>query len=155
MNIKVCENPISTGSEIKPKGVFQCWIYNNGKLIEHYHDNNLVVTLGRENVAKLLAGDPDGAAITKVQLGTDDTPPALTDTAITNPFTKALSSVSFPSQNEVEFGFVINSNEANGMTISEFGLLNDNNILFARKTRTPIAKVAPMVIVGAWRIVIQ
>lgn len=129
--------------------------YIDGKLIENYTDNNLVVTVGKEIVAQLLGGSASGAAITKIQAGTDTTAPALSDTAITNPFTKAIGAVSYPSINEVQFDWILNANEANGMTISEFGLLSNNNVLFARKTRTPIQKVSPMVIVGAWKITIN
>lgn len=135
------------------KGEFSLKIYIDNKLIESYVDNNLVVNIGKENVAKLLGGA--GFAVTKIQAGTSTVPPAVGDTAITNAFTKNISSVIYPSSNEVEFDWILTSTEANGMTISEFGLIDANNILFARKTRTPIQKVSPMVIVGAWKITIN
>lgn len=142
-------------SGIKARGALRIEIYENGRLVESQEDNNLVVNLGRENVAKLLGGATAGKSITKFQAGTSDTPPQLTDTAITNPFTKALSSVSYPSANQVQFNFLIDAHEANGKAIAEFGLLNSDDVLFARKTRTVINKVSPMVIVGAWIITVN
>lgn len=129
--------------------------YINGELVEDYTDDNLVVMLGKKDVARLLGGDAFGKKISKVQAGTSSTAPDLTDTGITNPFTKAITSATYPTDNQVVFNWVLESTEANGMTIAEFGLLNDDNILFARKIRTPIQKVDPMVIVGAWKITIN
>lgn len=140
---------------INAKGSFNIKIYENGRLVEDYTDSNLVVSLGKTNVAKLLGGDLNGVAITKVQAGTNGTPPSPADAAITNPFTKAIATVTYPASNEVQFGFTLEAHEANGKAISEFGLVDDNNILFARKTRTVINKVSPMVIVGAWKITIN
>jgi len=137
------------------KGHFCMQTYIDGRLVEDYVDNNLVVTLGRKNVARLLAGDATGKKVSKIQVGTNSAAPALTDTGITNPFTKAITSVTFPSDNEVMFNWILEANEANGMDICEFGLVNDDNLLFARKIRTPIQKVSPMVIVGTWKITIN
>lgn len=145
----------STNDAIKVKGAFCIQVLINGQLVEDYVDPNLVVTMGKKNVARLLGGDGTGKKITKVQAGTNGTAPAVTDTGITNPFTKALASVTYPNDNEVVFNWILEASEANGMTIAEFGLLNEDNLLFARKTRTPIQKVSPMVIVGSWKITIN
>jgi len=137
------------------RGSFNMKVYINGELVEDYTDDNLVVTLGKKDVARLLGGDTSGKKISKIQVGTNATPPDVADSGITNPFTKAITNAAYPADNQVIFNWVLEANEANGMTIAEFGLLNEDNVLFARKIRTPIQKVDPMVIVGAWKITIN
>jgi hypothetical protein len=140
---------------IEVSGQFTLRTYIGGELVNEYIDNNLVVTLGQKNVAKLLGGDAAGKKVSKIQAGTSNAATDLANTTITNPFTKSISSVTYPANNQVLFNWVLEAGEANGMTIAEFGLLNDSSELFARKITTPFAKTSPMVIVGAWKITIN
>lgn len=137
-------------------GEVSMMVYENDKLIEHVQEKNLVVTLGKTNITKLLGGAVAGKAITKISLGNNPNPAVVGDTAITTPFTKALSSVSYPDPQSVQFNFEIENSEANGLTIQELGLLNVDNILFARKIRdTPIVKTNVIRLVGTWKITVN
>jgi hypothetical protein len=142
--------------KILPKGAVRIEVYENGKLIDCIVENNLVVTLGKTNIAKLLGGDSAGKKIEKISVGTSGTTAAVGDTALTGAFTKAIDSVTYPDAQSVRFHFEIDNDEANGMTIREFGLLNTDNVLNARKVRdTDIAKTDAIRLVGTWTITIN
>lgn len=125
---------------------------DTGKLMEQYRAENLVVNLGRKNVARILGGDSTGKAITKIGVGDGTSAPAKTDTDLTNKFVKNIGSVSYPTENSVQFSFEIGTGDANGINITELGLYNDSGVLFSRKTRQPIAKTSAVVITGIWTI---
>src|SRR5205809_555644 len=117
-------------------GEVQIWVYENGKLIDYCEGENLVVTLGKTNLSKLFGGDAEGKKIEKISVGTSNTPADVADNGITGAFTKAIDSVTYPDAQSVMYHFDIDNSEANGMTIWEFGLLNNDNVLNARKVRT-------------------
>jgi hypothetical protein len=137
-------------------GQFKVDVFEGEKLKYSVIENNLVVTLGKTNLTKLLGGDAAGKKVEKISVGTNNTGTLVGDTAITGAFTKALLSVSYPSAQSVQFNFEIENGEANGMTIREFGLLNTDNVLFARKVRgTDIVKTSAIRLVGSWTITIN
>lgn len=136
------------------QGCFRLKIYKSDELIEEYEDNNLVVDVGKHLVCQLLGGGSTDA-ITQVQAGTNGTATTQGDTTITNPYTKAISTVSYPQLNQVQYDWILTAGEANGMAITEFGLVTSGGVLFARKVRTAINKVSPMVIVGSWLITVN
>lgn len=139
---------------INAKGYFRLQVFSNsGALIEDYIEINLVVTLGKSNVARLLAGE--GKKIGKIAVGTSGTAPTPSDSSLTGAFSKVIASYTFPEVNSVQFSWSIEETEANGMTIREFGLLLDDGTLFARKTRSDIIKTAGVRLVGTWKIVIN
>lgn len=141
---------------LKATGDFILQVYENATLINTIAEKNLVVTLGLQNIARLLGGHASGKKIENISLGTNATDPALTDTAITAPFSKALSGVTYPETNSVMFAFDIDNAEANGMTIREFGLTNSDSVLCARKVRTgEIIKTSAIRLVGTWKITIN
>lgn len=107
----------------------------DGSLIFCYEDKNLVVLGGKTNISKLLAGAADGKPITQVAVGTNGTAPAAGDTALTNEFKKALGSPTYPDTQTVQFNGEILGTEVPGMTIREYGLYTQSNVLFARKVR--------------------
>lgn len=125
------------------------------KVIESFEEKNLVVTLGKTNLVKLLGGDAAGKKISKIGVGTSSTPPTITDNALTGSFIKAISGVTYPDANSVMFSWSLETTEGNGMTIREFGLLNDDNTLCARKVRTDIVKTSAVRLVGTWKISIN
>jgi hypothetical protein len=140
---------------IKASGEFSLLVYEDGELKESYKDANLVVTLGKTAVAKLLAGEVTGRSITKISAGTNGTAPVVGDSAITAPFEKNITGFAYPSANSVRFDFSLESGEANGMSIREFGLITAGGQLFARKVRSEIVKNASVRIVGTWTITIN
>lgn len=138
------------------KGAVNIKVFQNGKLIDTIQENNLVVTLGKTNVAKLLGGDVAGKAITKIGVGENGVAPDVADNALTNSFVKDIDSATYPTANSVMFNFDIDNSEANGLTIREFGLLNVDGVLCARKVRTAdIVKTIAIRLVGTWTITIN
>lgn len=133
-------------------GVFTLQIIEvaTGRILEAYEDKNLIVASGQTNVAKLLGGDAAGTKVSKIAMGTGTATPALSDTGLTNTFSKAIDGVTYPTSNSVLFNWSIDATDSNGVTLTEFGLLNDNNVLIARKVREPIVKTSAVRLVGTW-----
>ena len=136
----------------------QC-VAEDGRVLYEYTDNNLVVTGGRVNAVRLMGGSASGYEITKIGVGTSNTAAAITDTGLTGSFVKLLNTDSTVNTYtttppvSVTFYFKINTSEANGMTIFELGLFNDNGDLMARKVLdSSIAKNSSFAITGSWRL---
>lgn len=137
----------------KLKGRFEMFVSDlSGNIIEHYIDENLVVNGGRTTVMLLLGSASSAKQLTKLSVGTNGTPPVGTDTAITGAFTKNLGTVSYPTISSVKFDWTLGAGEANGIAISEFGLLCTDNTLFARKVREVINKNSDIILTGNWTI---
>lgn len=139
---------------IKPTGIFRLAAFDDdGNQLWEYEDANLVVTVGRTSLATLL-----GSAILpnkhvdQISFGDNGADPIISDTAITNPFTKALAGVSYPAAGSVQFDFTLELSENNGVTIREFGLISNDLTLFARKTRAPIEKDNTIRLEGSWTV---
>lgn len=145
---------------IKLRGIFrmQCVEKGTGKVLFEMEDNNLVVTTGKTNMVKLLGGDAAGELVDTIGVGTSNTAAAVGDTALTGSFTKALNTGGTSNvygANSVTFGYEIETSEANGMTIWEFGLLNTSGILIARKVLSAsIAKTVSFAITGTWTLTV-
>lgn len=138
-------------------GIFEQKIYkldhhNKLILIEDYIDKNLIVTVGKEKITKLLANDGSNHYISSIAVGTNQTTPTIADTSITDSFIKNITSYSFPSQQSVSFSWVLELTEANGKSIGEYGLICQDSTLFARKTRGVVAKESDILIEGNWTI---
>lgn len=120
-------------NNVKPKGtVILTELDNDNKVLRKVEQNNLVVTLGRTNLTKLLAGDAAGKAVTQISVGTSNTAAALTDTNITNEVSKAITGITYPANNVVHFETTLLNADANGLTLREAGLKLSDNTLFAR-----------------------
>jgi len=139
------------------KGSFsmQC-IDTAGNVLDELTEHNLVVTLGKTNLCKLMGGDAAGEVINQIAVGEGTTPPAVGDTGpLTNQFKKAVTGATYPDANSVLFSWELDTTEGNGLSITEFGLLNNSDILCARKTRAAIVKTNAFSIVGSWKIYIN
>lgn len=135
------------------RGRFELNVFDlEGNLLENYVDENLVVNGGRQAVMLLLGSAASGKQLTKLSIGTNGTAPVGTDNAITNPFTKALGAVSYPTISSVRFDWTLGAGEGNGIAIREFGLLCTDNTLFARKVREVINKNSDIILNGNWTI---
>lgn len=146
---------MSNNTEITSlKGAFVLKVIcaHTGKLLEKYEDKNLVVNGGRTAVMLLLGAASSTKKIEKLSVGTNGTAPVGTDTAITGAFTKNLGAVSYPTISSVQWAWTIGAGEANGIAIREFGLLTNDDTLFARKTRELINKNADIILNGTWTI---
>lgn len=134
------------------KGIFDIHVFKKGIEIEHYCDHNLIVNDARETMAHLIGeGDPN-KVVTQIAVGTDGNGPTSADTGLTGSFKKNLDGHLFPELYQVKFSFTIDTTEANGMEIKEFGLLCKDGTLFARKTRGVISKGDDISITGTWTI---
>lgn len=145
---------MKTGDTLKLKGIFTLRIFKDGKLLEKYVDKNLVVNLGRQAAASLIANGDVNKIVTQISFGDNNTSPTVSDSAITNQYKKTLDSYSFPSPGSVLFAFTLGNSEANGLNISEYGLQTADNTLFARKVRSSILKDNTISFTGTWEIIL-
>ncbi len=141
-----------TDQQHRPGGVLELAIYRNGREIDRWRDDNLVVDGARNMLAELVAGDGAGEAITQIGFGVGDTPATPDDTGLTSAYIRDLVAHSYPDEGQVQFEFALNTSEANGITIREFGLITSSGALFSRKVRGGIEKNDDISLAGVWTI---
>lgn len=139
--------------QIKPKGVFTLKVYKKGVLVETFSENNLVVVGGRTAISKLLGGDVGGNSVTEIGFGDGTSPVNILDSEIQNVFKKAIISATYPSAGVVDINWTLEEDEAEGMSITEFGLFVENGSLFARKVREVIEKTTDIRLEGKWQLI--
>lgn len=139
--------------KFKPKGRVYMEVRDarTGELIERWEHDNLIVNGGLAAMARLCGSADQTKEVDTIGVGDDGTTAAGTDTALSNPFTRALSGVSYGGTNVV-FSYQIGQNDANGLTIREFGLFCNDGTLFSRIVRNPIVKTNQITISGTWTI---
>ncbi len=138
----------------KPRGIFALKVIDDcGNVLENYEDDNLIVNGGRAAIANLIGAATSTKDVTQIAFGTNGALPLLTDTAITGAVTKAVNGVTYPSTGRVQFAWSLELAEGNGTTIREYGLLCQDNTLFARKTRAEITKNNTIRLEGTWTII--
>lgn len=138
---------------IKVRGEFRVEIIKDGKVIETYFDPNVITVVGRTQLAHLLGADVTGRSITKIGFGTGSSAASSSDTSLAiGAFVKATGAVTYPTSTSVKFAFLLGTGDANGMSITEFGLMCTDNTLFARKVRSAIAKTSSISLSGTWEI---
>ena len=121
------------------EGVLHVKVFNReGALIEDWSSKNLVVSQARNIMRSLLATGID--PITKLGVGTGTVAPTVGDTSLTNMEFVLITEIDVTVDYEVTFGCAIDYTELNGMAMTEFGLLTLSDLLFSRKTRSPIYK---------------
>lgn len=112
-----------------------------------------MITLGYYSALARLQGDGDlNARITKVAFGTSGATESETDSAITGAYLKAVDSVALSpdSPRAIRYHWTLSPDEANGLHIQEVGLLTEDGVLVARKSRSsPIEKTSDMEL-GDW-----
>jgi hypothetical protein len=142
---------------LKSTGEVHVWLSNSKgkKLHKLFVGKNLVVALGKQNVARLLGGHNSGKVINKVQAGSSNAVAADADTAITNAVDGTVTAVSYPSTNQVKFDFTFTGAALGGMVVKELGLLNDANVLCARKTTADLSVPTGLSLTGFWIITIN
>ena len=143
--------------QAKPSGRLQLKVFQVGggvrTLIAEYDDDNLIMTSGLELIALLLTGSAGNNKISKIGAGTGVIPPNKADTGLTGTYSKALDGYTFTSENTVCFRFSLDSGDANGMLITEWGLFSGDDVIFSRKLQsTPIPKASDIIIEGLWSV---
>lgn len=127
----------------------------NGQKVwaDSFDDHNLITLSGKQLITFLLAGEPGNHKITKIGVGEDGTDPQNSDVSLLNAYVKLIDSYNFLADNIVQFNFSMDTGDANGLQIAEFGLFSDDGQLFARKIRLPaIPKDSDIIIEGDWTI---
>ena len=133
------------------RGAVHLAIYKNGRLISEETDRNLIVTTGREKLARLIGGGYNGR-ITNVGVGTGSAPTSDTDTNLTDAVLLPVQSVEYAGA-KVRFNFIIGNGDANGLNIRELGLFFADGTMFSRRVRKSIiGKESDISITGYWEI---
>lgn len=135
------------------RGEFTLRIWRAGELLEEYRDENMIMSVAKDAMAKLIGGSGGGKVITTIGFGINGAGPTPSDTALTASFAKAITSVSYPASGQVAFNWTLGTSDANGMAITEVGLICSDTTLFARKTRGAINKSADISLDGTWTII--
>lgn len=137
----------------EPTGDFRLEVFRRGRLIEVFEEKNLIVANSKQIHARLLGGDVTNRSITQIGFGTNPAAPTSGNTTLTDAYVKNVDNVSYPAAHQVRFAFSLGTAEANGKAISEFGLLTEGNMLYARKVRAaPLNKESDLTFAGTWTI---
>ncbi|MCC8056444.1 hypothetical protein [Cloacibacillus sp.] len=147
--------------QVKGRLVFR--VIRDGQII-HTGKDNLIVTSGRNALAKLLSGQT-GMHIAQVGVGTGGSPTDASDTGITGAVKVNVSEARvgvgleaedgtiFDDPRVVQFHFVFGIDTAVGMDIAEYGLFCADGSLFSRVIREkPLPKSNTDKIIGFWQI---
>ncbi|RUM32844.1 MAG: hypothetical protein DSY42_00305 [Aquifex sp.] len=129
--------------KIALKGLVVIELLKDGKVIDRIKNRNLVLQSSENIFCNLIAGaNQANNTITSIALGTGNTPPKITDTALENEVARVpVTGYTFLSTNSVEFDALVDQNTASGNVIQELGLYTAGNVLFARTVlTTPINK---------------
>ncbi|GAN83792.1 hypothetical protein F1645_16400 (plasmid) [Novacetimonas hansenii] len=130
-------------------------IWRAGVLIAHETDSNLIVEGAANMKAALLSGDTTGKyAIAQIGFGTNAAAAQETDSALTGAYVKPVDGITPNSATgQLTVAFSLAATEANGISISEYGLLSANGVLFARRVRDlPLLKASDLSFSGTWQI---
>ena len=146
------------------KGHLSIRVYRCGQLYQEEETDNLIVTQGRLNLAKLLSGET-GMHISHVGIGTGTDAAVSTDTDLTEEVLIAISDAkvatgltapdgtTFDDPRVVQFHFRIGLEVGVGMTIGEYGLYAADGTLFSRIVRaSTFTKTSIDAIEGYWQI---
>lgn len=143
-------------------------VRKNGVVIETFSEKNMIMTNGRIAIARLFAGGIGGEGAF-VGVGSSNEPPAPDQSGLTDEVKVPVASVTFanaevvngvvtwpesvePTPN-VRFNFLFGTEDANGLSIREFGLFTEDGTMFARRIRTgngAIAKDSDIEVEGYW-----
>jgi len=161
-------------SVMKATGKLDIFIWKgavNDKLVRHIEGENLVVTMARKVMSRLISGalsganiqtiggavpitNPNQLFITNMRWGTgghnpgsptEPLTPSVSDEDLASPISTPASkpiTIDYPTETSVRFTAELDQSEANGEGLSEEGLFTDLDFLFARKTFGLLTKTA-------------
>ncbi|WP_175787392.1 hypothetical protein [Burkholderia anthina] len=138
-----------------PTGRLTFEVRERGKLIETFDEKNLIVVGSQQTHAWLLGGNVANNSLTKFGIGTNGAAPVFGNTSLTGQYANALTNVTYPAGNQVQFSFGLGSGDSSafGMAIMEFGLLTGTGVLYARKVRSSALNFAADIsLAGTWTI---
>lgn len=138
--------------KISAKGRVHIQVWNAaGELLRTIDDDNLIVNVGKQSLARLLGAGTTTKRVNKIGWGIGASDPAGGNTSLTSPFIKTLAGTSY-SGNSVVFEYILELSEMNGVSIREFGLFSADNTMFSRMVRSAIEKTADIRLTGTWTI---
>ena len=137
-----------------PTGEMAVWIWRHGVLIEATRQPNMVVDAARAVNALLVSGSFSNNAVTQIGFGSTATPPAAGNTGLSvDAYVKAVDLITYQAPNRIAFSISLGTGEANGLALSEYGLLTGNGALYARLVRgAPLTKDASVSLSAVWTI---
>jgi hypothetical protein len=136
------------------RGAVRFQVYENGERVRDYENHNLIVNGANAAMAHLVAGDFGEYFISKIACGTSGGAADVTDTEIADAFSKTVGDVTFPEAGQVQFDWHLANDENNGTEINEFGLLTEDDTLFARIVlEAPINKTAQIAVDVQWVVI--
>lgn len=133
-------------------GEFELRIYRAGQLVDEIVERNLIVNGALGQLARLIGGDGASRHITHIGFGTGTAAASPDNTGLTGAFWKPVTAVTYPATGHAAFSWSLSTAEANGLSITEFGLRCADNTLFSRKVRAAIVKDSDLSLTGIWTI---
>lgn len=167
------KNNLSIGQvdTLRMSGVLTLRGYDlQGNLVLKDDGHNMIMEAAKVTLANLIGGDGSEQVVTSIAFGNDISTPAPDNTQISGidvgsltsginnvegvlaAYLKNLSGHTYPTPGYVKFSWVLSYGEANGLPITEFGLITSGGTMFARKTRGVITKEADLELYGDWTI---
>lgn len=123
-------------------------VKKNGKVVEEWQGSNLIVSSGRNKLARIVGGLYNGG-LTKVGVGSGTNEPAETDTGLTDvQYVPIISAEDDGSM--VKLTFALGANDANGLNIRELGLFFEDGTMFNRKLRSGTIPKQPDIEIDGW-----
>lgn len=140
--------------DVSPTGELYVKVLRQGRLVDEWRANNLVVDRGRYLLTQLLGGNVLNNSVSLIGFGSNLQTAAAGNLVLSgDAYVKPVDAVTYPLPNQVQFGISLSASEGVGLNLSEYGLLTAGGDLFARLTRSaPLAKDASMSIQAFWTI---
>ena len=117
----------------KLKGEFAIKVFRCNKLIDEFADHNLVVEAGRVRLAQLAAG-LNNNHITYIGVGSGSNEESPADLYLENQILIPIIQATVTGR-DAKFDFVIDQQQANGLSIREFGLFCSDGTMFSHRVR--------------------
>ena len=117
-------------NKVKLKGVLRIWTHDGktGKELSFEERKNIVVTVGKESIARRMTGDTTKANTSEYTfgaVGTGTNAPAVGDTQLQTEIFRKLFALRTRSANKAIFRLFLATGEANG-TLKEFAIFGED-----------------------------
>jgi hypothetical protein len=120
-----------------------------GAVVSRTWRHNRVVNSGLDLLRNALAGDA-GVELTHGAVGTGASTPAAAQAALDTEVFRDLVASKRKTAQTLTVRFVLGSQHANGVTLTEAGLFTAAGTMYARVTPDPVAKTATQSVIYTW-----
>lgn len=150
-----CKRSLSSGFAIRGQLRIEVKDAKTGKVLRDEIVANKIVTAGLNLVRDLLAGG--NTAPTHIAVGTDATAPVAGDTALGTEVFRNVITRRIPSANQITFQLFLGAGDANGNTLVEAGIFNQDTggDMLSHVTYAAINKTAAVTATLTWDIVLS